>query len=65
MPGYGRIVEWYKGTGLRPCLEQLSENDAEVFVNDFYNELKQRYPLQKNGEILFCFPRLFFMVRKS
>ena len=34
-------------------------------VSDVYNELKRRYRIQKNGEILFRFPRLFFKVRKS
>ena len=65
MPSCESIIEWYKGTGLRPYLEQLSEADADDFTSDVYNELKHRYKTQKNGEILFRFPRLFFMVRKT
>lgn len=65
MPSYESIIEWYKGTGLRPYLNQLTESDAEGFVNDVFVKLKQRYKMQKNGEILFRFPRLYFMVRKS
>ena len=65
MPSYESIVEWYKGTGLRPYFAQLSETDALGFASDFYNEIKRRYQIQKNGEILFRFPRLFFTVRKS
>ena len=65
MPSYESIIEWYKGTGLRPYLEQLTEYDANDFVNDVYIELKQRYKIQRNGEILFRFPRLFFTVKKS
>lgn len=65
MPSYESIIEWYKGTGLRPYLEQLSETDADEFVGDVYNELKHRYKKQKNSEILFRFPRLFFTVRKE
>ena len=64
MPSYESIVEWYKGTGLRPYLEQLSESDAEDFVNDVFVKLKQSYKMQKKGEILFRFPRLFFIVKK-
>ena len=45
-------------TGLRPYLEQLSSKDAELFVAEVYNELKNRYSVQKNGEIIFRFPRL-------
>jgi len=65
MPGYESIIEWYKGTGLRPYLEQLSENDADLFISDICDELTHRYQIQKSGEILFRFPRLFFTVRKS
>lgn len=65
MPGYESIIEWYRGTGLRPYLEQLSENGADVFISDIYDELKRRYRIQKNGEILFRFPRLFFTARKN
>ncbi|MBQ9514773.1 MAG: methyltransferase domain-containing protein [Ruminococcus sp.] len=65
MPSYESIIEWYKGTGLRPYLEQLTEPDAEDFVNDVFIKLKQRYKMQKNGEILFRFPRLFFIARKD
>lgn len=64
MPSYESIIEWYKGTGLRPSLEQLTETDANDFINDVYNELKSKYKIQNNGEILFRFPRLFFIARK-
>ena len=65
MPSYESIIEWYKGTGLRPYLEQLTENDSKEFINDVYSKLKHQYKVQNNGEILFRFPRLFFMVRKT
>ena len=65
MPNYESIIEWYKGTGLRPYLEQLSETDAEDFVSDVYRELKNRYKIQSNGEIMFRFPRLFFIAKRD
>lgn len=34
MPSYESIVEWYKGTGLRPYLEQLSADDQEAYLCD-------------------------------
>ena len=64
MPSYESIIEWYKGTGLRPYLEQLSATDAEIFVSDVYRELKNRYKIQSNGEIMFRFPRLFFIAKR-
>ena len=61
MPSYESIIEWYKGTGLRPYLEQLSESEAAAFIDDVYDELKLRYKTHQNGKILFWFPRLFFI----
>ena len=65
MPSYESIIEWYKGTGLRPYLEQLSKTDAEDFVRDVYRELKNRYRIQSNGEIMFRFPRMFFIAKRD
>ena len=64
MPSYESIIEWYRGTGLRPYLEQLSATDAEDFVSNVYRELKNRYKIQSNGEIMFRFPRLFFIAKR-
>ena len=65
MPSYESIIEWYKGTGLRPYLEQLTENDSKEFINDVYSKLKHQYKVQNNGEILFRFPRLFFIAQNK
>lgn len=64
MPDYKSIIEWYKGTGLHPYLEQLTDEDRKEFIADVYTKLKVRYQLQKNGEIMFRFPRLFFIAGK-
>lgn len=64
MPSYESIVEWYKGTGLRPYLEQLSADDQKAYLRDVIQCLKDTYPVQKNGEIIFRFPRLFFVAQK-
>lgn len=64
MPSHNSIMEWYKGTGLRPYLNVLNENDAAEFEKDIYNELVKFYPIQKNGEIIFRFPRFFFTAVK-
>ncbi len=64
MPSYESIIEWYKGTGLRPYLEQLSSDDRKDYLCDLLQCLKDTYPVQKNGEIIFKFPRLFFIAQK-
>ena len=65
MPSHDSIIEWYKGTGLRPYLEQLNDTDKNSFEYDVLQETKKQYPLQRNGHIIFRFPRLFFLCRKT
>ena len=64
MPNHEAIVEWYKGTGLRPYLEPLSDGDKAAFERDVLCAVEKAYPKQKNGEIIFRFPRLFFVAKK-
>jgi trans-aconitate 2-methyltransferase len=65
MPDHESILEWYRGAGLRPYLEQLSNPAAKDFENDVLAALQKEYPHKKNGEILFAFPRLFFIATKG
>lgn len=64
MPSHQSIIDWYKGTGLRPYLSALSPDDANEFEADALREVKKAYPIQKNGEIIFRFPRFFFTAIK-
>ena len=65
MPSIDSIIEWYKSTGLKPYLEVLSDAEKTEFTNDVKRELEKAYPAQKNGEIIFRFPRLFFIAKRS
>lgn len=58
------IIEWYKGTGLRPYINALSEDDGIRFVAQVKEALLQAYPVQKNGDVIFRFPRFFFTAQK-
>lgn len=64
MPSHESIIEWYRGTGLRPYLIQLDSYDAVEFESDVYSEIVHAYSLQTNGEIMFRFPRFFFIAVK-
>lgn len=64
MPSHNSIMEWYKGTGLRPYLNALKGDDAQAFLREVKARVEQEYPVQKNGEIIFRFPRFFFIVEK-
>lgn len=64
MKSHSDIMEWYRATGLRPYLNALSKTDRLNFESDIYGELINTYPKQKNGEIIFRFPRFFFTATK-
>lgn len=61
MKSHNDILEWYRGTGLRPVFEVLPESRKSEFENEMLENLIQRYPRQQNGDIIFRFPRFFFI----
>ena len=65
MPSIDSIIEWYRSTGLRTYLAALSEEEGAEFIADIRAELVKEYPVRKNGEIIFRFPRFFFIARKK
>jgi len=65
MKSHNEILEWYRGTGLRPYLSVLPDNMKKEFEDEIMENLVQRYPRQRNGDIIFRFPRFFFIARKS
>ena len=58
-------MEWYRGTGLRPYLEVLDDEKKKLFEKDIFDRVKEEYPEQKNGQIIFRFPRFFFVARSK
>lgn len=61
MNSHEDIMEWYRATGMRPYLNALSDSDKAEFESDVKREIIKAYPEQKNGKIIFRFPRLFFI----
>ena len=64
MPSCESILEWYRGTSLRPYLAQLSDEDKREFEAEILEGIREIYPVQRSGEIIFRFPRLFFTAKK-
>jgi trans-aconitate 2-methyltransferase len=60
MKSHQDILEWYRGTGLRPYLDILPEDKKREFEEELMGKLKIGYPKQTNGDIIFRFPRFFF-----
>jgi trans-aconitate 2-methyltransferase len=60
MPNAEAIVEWYKGTGMRPFLEALESDAArEKFIVEYSSRIHAAYPPRPGGQVLFPFRRLF------
>ncbi len=58
------VLEWYKGSGLRPYLDALSAEQKEQFISDLKKEISQNFGIQKDGKIILKMPRLFFTATK-
>lgn len=60
------LVEWFRGTGLRPFLSALeNEGQRKEFEKQLLERYTQAYPPQNDGRILFPFRRLFIIAYKS
>jgi len=58
------IVEWFKGTGLRPYLDPLDDGEKEEFLLRYTSEIEQAYPAMPGGGVLLPFPRLFLVATR-
>jgi trans-aconitate 2-methyltransferase len=55
------IIEWIRSTAIRPYLDCLKDAEKPVFENELLAEIKDDYPVQRNGKVLFPFRRLFMI----
>ncbi len=64
MAGPEAIVEWFKGSGLRPFLDALAGEPREIFVAHYTAQIAKAYPARFDGKVLLRFPRLFIVARR-
>lgn len=64
MPSVEAMVEWVKGTRLRPYISALDKEKADMLEKEITDRAKESYIAQKNSEIIFKFRRLFFTAVK-
>lgn len=61
--GDNAVLEWVKGTALRPVLAQLSAGDAAHFLAEYGAELQRAYPAKSYGAP-FEFRRIFVVAKR-
>lgn len=60
------ILEWFRGTGLRPYLEALPDDRERArFEAELLERYQATYPIQENGKVLFPFRRLFIVAYQT
>ena len=62
--GPSAVVEWFKGTGLRPFIDPLEESEKEEFLAKYEDAISVAYPSCPGGSVLLPFPRLFFVATR-
>ncbi|GAA3059105.1 trans-aconitate 2-methyltransferase [Streptomyces glomeratus] len=63
LQGEDPVLDWVKGTGLRPVLTELGE-EAEEFLTDYRAALREAYPATGHGTV-FPFRRIFAVATKG
>ncbi|SDI60149.1 trans-aconitate 2-methyltransferase [Pseudomonas abietaniphila] len=59
--GHAAVVEWFKGSALRPYLQKLDESEQQAFLAAYLKAISQAYPALDDGTVLLPFPRLFIV----
>ena len=62
--GADPVLEWVRGTGLRPVLAALSRDDAARFSAQYAARLREAYPQRTYGTV-FAFTRTFVVAQRA
>jgi trans-aconitate 2-methyltransferase len=62
--GTDGVVEWFKGSGLRPFLAPLDPVETAGFLAEYRAVLVDAYPPLADGAVLLPFPRLFIVATR-
>jgi trans-aconitate 2-methyltransferase len=63
--GAAAVVEWFKGSALRPFLQAMNDAEKAEFLSRYEEKVRPAYPIFDDGTVLLPFPRLFFVARRG
>jgi trans-aconitate 2-methyltransferase len=64
LEGEDPVLEWAKGTALRPILERLEGEQVDEFLEEYGARLRESYPA-RDGITIFPFTRTFVVATRS
>lgn len=62
--GAAGVVEWFKGSALRPFLTALDETEQRAFLDRYQTGVAQAYRALPDGTVLLPFPRMFIVATR-
>jgi trans-aconitate 2-methyltransferase len=64
MGSHEAVVEWFRGSALRPFLSALADDMRPRFIADYTERVAKAYPARFDGKVLLRFPRLFIVATR-
>ena len=64
LTGADPVVAWVKGSVLRPILNVLEPEEAEIFLSRLATSYRTAYPTGSDGTTIFPFSRFFIVARR-
>ncbi len=65
LEGNSPVTEWIKGTGLTPYLSTLSNQNKNIFLDEYKELINNMYPKQKDKKTILKMKRLFIVAKKK
>ena len=64
LPSHQALLDWVKGTRLRPYLDALNAEKAAAFEREILERTRRAYSVMADGSVILRFRRLFFVAEK-
>jgi trans-aconitate 2-methyltransferase len=63
LPGEDGVLQWMRGTGLRPVLSALEDDESAAFEAEYGELLRRAYPRRPFGTVL-PYRRIFLVAQR-